>query len=44
MMGVQISLEEARPMIDLTINQVQLEHNIEAARMNGVVIPTFENM
>ena len=31
-------------MIDLTINQVQLEHNIEAARMNGVVIPTFENM
>ena len=31
-------------MIDLRIHQAQLDHNIEAARRNGVVIPTIENM
>ncbi len=31
-------------MIDLTIHRQGLEHNIQIARENGVVIPTFENM
>lgn len=31
-------------MIDLTIHQRQLEHNIQKARESGVIIPTFENM
>ena len=31
-------------MIDLTIHRQGLEHNIQKARENGVIIPTFENM
>ena len=31
-------------MIDLTIDRARLEHNLEVARENGVVLPTFENM
>ena len=31
-------------MIDLTIDRARLDHNLEVARKNGVVLPTFENM
>ena len=31
-------------MIDLTIHQACLDRNIQKARENGVIIPTFENM
>ena len=31
-------------MIDLTINKVGLEHNIQKARENNVIIPTFAQM
>ena len=31
-------------MIDLTICRQGLEHNIQKARDNGVIIPTFANM
>jgi len=31
-------------MIDLTINEEQLQHNIDLARKRGIVIPTYRNM
>ena len=31
-------------MIDLTIDRHGLARNIQKARDNGVIIPTFENM
>ena len=31
-------------MIDLTINRAGLEHNLNKARENGIIIPTIHQM